>query len=692
MARKQNDENLSIPEIKKHTIGVEAVAKKHYFDNLHVESLVQRYVSRGCVDVELRDEIMSHMSELLRMTIRVHGLSRIYNNKDGTSFSELFMIGWVALESCLYKFDYTAGHKRIFNMLCVAPDTNVMTNDGICTMEQAFNSAKFIYGNGLHKINGFIKKPITKTFKFTTKFGHKLECSPEHKLLVLDGQDEKWKEGRDIKCGDLVKLQYRQNYFICDDNLDDITLTKPGPSLNCKLKQWESPKYMTEDLAYLMGLYVAEGYYTNTNFNIINADSEVIDFCLHNKLGLKFKYYKNCMRIVNCCQRFSEFMDKLGFESDRKAKDKIIPQRLLKCSKGVLIALLRGMYDGDGSSSVYNGQVAFTSTSKTLINQIRMLLLNFGINTKLSEDKRRVSFFGVNGKEYFSDKQISYQITCSSNDSKLFYKLIGFNIRRKQDKEKFIRSIKDLIYVPVGEYFNRLMMKYGCGSLNKSSIRNIKYCKKSIQVSTIFKYLKNWEQYNNDNDYVFIKKLVDDYNRDNNATMWVPIVKIEDAENCLYDVEVNTDDHLYMANGLIVHNSQVARTSMLAYIKKESRHRTKAYNDTYKKFIADKDRYHRIDFTRFIEEVRGICNSDDDYLKIVDCIEHLLSNDPKPYDGLIYKILNTTKLPKSVIHAFFEFVRGNGIMFTDSPENQKHKYNYNLIQDKASEFESEDFD
>lgn len=256
MARKQNDENLSIPEIKKHVIGEEAVAKKYYFDNLHVESLVQKYVMRGCVDVELRDEIMSHMSELLRMTIRVHGLSKIYNNKDGTSFSELFMIGWVALESCLYKFDYTSGHKRIFNML-----------------------------------------------------------------------------------------------------------------------------------------------------------------------------------------------------------------------------------------------------------------------------------------------------------------------------------------------------------------------------------------------------------------------------------------------------SQVARTSMLAYIKKESRHRTKAYNDTYKKFVADKDRYHRIDFTRFITELREICRDEVEYVKIIDCIEFLLSNDLKPYDGLMYKILNITKLPKSLIHSFFEFVRDNGVMFTDSPENQRHKYNYNLVQDKNGGSESqEEFD
>lgn len=128
MAKRQNDENLSIPEVEKHDIGVEAKAKKYYFDNARVEELMIEYCMGGCIDVDLRDKVMSHASELIRQVIRTHKLDKIYYGKDGTSFSELFMIAWCQIESSLYKFDYSKGHKRIFNLWSQVSRTTMLAH------------------------------------------------------------------------------------------------------------------------------------------------------------------------------------------------------------------------------------------------------------------------------------------------------------------------------------------------------------------------------------------------------------------------------------------------------------------------------------------------------------------------------------------------------------------------------------
>lgn len=94
----------------------EAKAKGYYFDNHKVEQLLTVYVKGGCVDIKLRDEIMSHAMEILRQIIRTHNFHNIYPGHDAASFGDLFQVAWVQIEKTLYKFDYAPGHTKVFNM------------------------------------------------------------------------------------------------------------------------------------------------------------------------------------------------------------------------------------------------------------------------------------------------------------------------------------------------------------------------------------------------------------------------------------------------------------------------------------------------------------------------------------------------------------------------------------------------
>lgn len=100
--------------------------KNMYFDNEKVESLLSRYVERGCVDVELRDEIMLHAAELIRQIIRAHNFEYIFPGRDDSTFNELFQVAWCQVEKTLYKYNNKPGSPKVFNMFSQVAKTRIL--------------------------------------------------------------------------------------------------------------------------------------------------------------------------------------------------------------------------------------------------------------------------------------------------------------------------------------------------------------------------------------------------------------------------------------------------------------------------------------------------------------------------------------------------------------------------------------
>lgn len=121
MAKKRVNKSTNTIEPKEGEPGYihprdEARVKGYYFDNYHVEQLMTGYVQGGCTDRCKRDEIMSHATELIRQIIRTHNFHEIYPGHDPASFGDLEQVAWCQIESTLYKFDWSPGHTKVFNM------------------------------------------------------------------------------------------------------------------------------------------------------------------------------------------------------------------------------------------------------------------------------------------------------------------------------------------------------------------------------------------------------------------------------------------------------------------------------------------------------------------------------------------------------------------------------------------------
>ena len=134
--------------------------------------------------------------------------------------------------------------------------------------------------------------------------------------------------------------------------------------------------------------------------------------------------------------------------------------------------------------------------------------------------------------------------------------------------------------------------------------------------------------------------------------------------------------------------SQVAKTVMLAYIKKESR--DKRNYGAYKEHLDNKHRPANYKLERFIEEAREICGYNECHLKIVEALEDLISTDDKPYDGLIDKLVRRSDLSRSKVSNFLRMVRLRSFEFSDSPVNNKIFQSENKYRVIHANYEAED--
>ncbi len=646
--------------------------QNYYFNNQEVERLLTEYVKGGCVDVKLRDKIMGHAEELIRQVIRTHNLHNVYGGGDDASFDDLFQTAY-----------------------CVAADSMVFTNYGVVRIEECVG-ADFIgpckikiYGiNGPNYTSKYLKRPLTNVLHIITKFGYNIQATAEHPFLVLTTDGPKWVNASQLRIGDLLAIQCGQHYFNPKNaKIAFIPTTKGGTTT-----MWNPPPAMTDELAYLIGLIISEGSIERTRIHVYNSSNEVKLFMNNNDLKLPIKDEGGGHYAINC-MRFVEFLANMGLRHGIYAFNKFIPSFMMRCPKQIVVSLLRGMFDGDGHSSRFDGGIGYTSTSKMLIDQLRILLLNFGIVTHTHVSRRKEVIFNK-GKKNERRSQVlpSYQLRCSSVDSDKFYNLIGFCIKRKQDKKQHLTS-NLLVSLPsiCVEKLKALFQKTGKSKrwfiqhfgLTLRFLLNQKWLSFKM-VSRILEGFKNWRM---EPEYKFIADRLNEHNN----IKWFPIVSIIDGKAPVINLKVPKTE-TFTANGFITHNcqiestlykfdyatghakifnfwSQVAKTNVLAYIKKESRDRKNS--PSYRTYL-DAPRRDAPILDRFISEASEMFKYNNDARIVLDAIKWLYENDERPYEGLIGKLVMRTNLPRTKISDTLREMKLRCFEYTDAPVNSHH--------------------
>jgi intein/homing endonuclease len=421
---------------------------------------------------------------------------------------------------------------------CLTKNTFIFTDKGIQQIEDllpekyelGFNTIKQFKIDGMdlqQNCDTLYYSGKSKTIKIKTNHGIEIEGTEIHPLMTIENDRLKWRQLKDFKIGDILAIKSGMNSF---GNYEEINYFYKKEVHNGKDLV---VKKIDKELAYLFGIYLSEGYIYcdyKKQYKLQIAATEqdiknkIYDFC--NKYKLNYSETKTVITISS--KGLIKLFEYIGFDIKKKSNNKIIPKKLLQFPKYLMVEMLNGMYDGGGCNNI--NSIDYSSKSIELINQLRIILLNFGIMSKTSVNKRT--------------KVLTLLIT---RYKELFLNEIGFSLSRKQYDT--IKKSKGREF-PLFEFLSNIVNKY---KLNKKILQK-KGCdlykrnnreQKNISEKTLQTFIT---ENKNLTEVIELTELID------KNIEFTTIVDKEFSENHTYDFTI-PQTHSFIANGIVSSNT-----------------------------------------------------------------------------------------------------------------------------------------
>jgi len=444
---------------------------------------------------------------------------------------------------------------------CVTGNTLVLTDKGILPIgeisgkkETKIKMGVLSYDGKKNNASKFFNSGKHKTIKISTKSGYSLEGSYNHPILTWKvGSDFKplisWKLLEDLKRDDLVILNRERSLF--SDKGFNLKAYFPKEGFKNEINL---PFEMNENLAFLFGALVSEGSFHNKQILFINKDEEfynkVKSTILSQFKGIQLyerKLKDGCTELSIYEQKVVMFLRNLGLKSV-KSSEKEIPFSVLRSKREHIKSFLIALFEGDGFireviDKRHKGksiQLTYDSKSEKLINQLKVVFLNFGI---------------ITSNPYRDKRNNCLRLSLPSLDNVLrFYQEIGFFSKRKNKLFKSLNSfnftrLSKTDFIPfLNDY---LRYKYNQEFILKNNFDRYNSLKKNY--SKLVKIIDKED-----------KKLIDELLK--NRFYFDQLVEIKKTNKIqeVYSLKVDSSCHSFVANGFVNHNTE-AKLEALSY-------------------------------------------------------------------------------------------------------------------------------
>jgi intein/homing endonuclease len=235
---------------------------------------------------------------------------------------------------------------------CIAEGTLVSTDTGYKEIQNIVVGDSVLTKNGYHKVDQTTPMGVKKVMRVSLSDGSSFEATPDHRILVADGRSIRWKEVKDL------------------DPSSDSVIKAAGARTNTK-------PVVSNEAARILGYMVAEGAKTL--------------FCAQNKYNIQDfvrcfrKYFKSdVLRVSKQGVHFSikhlRELEDLGYKNGAYSKE--VPSWIMRASREEMRNFVIGAWAGDGYT--YGSSATYASVSRKLVEQMQLLLLEFGVYGRIS--------------------------------------------------------------------------------------------------------------------------------------------------------------------------------------------------------------------------------------------------------------------------------------------------------------------
>jgi hypothetical protein len=235
-----------------------------------------------------------------------------------------------------------------------------------------------------------------------------LSLTDEHPVLVRDNETDtpRWVESKNVKLNQWVHFSYSFSPPIKEEDL----IIGGSPKAIGKNPHYTIPLTLDEDLAYLLGYFVADGSTTLYDEQGATRGTTYITLCNDDDPDIIARLKKTAERFgpVSSAQvQDNVFYFKFGRRyvaewfrkhMGRDSRTKRVPSFILApdCSRNVKRFFLLGYLEAEGCFD--EGGCHVNTVSKTLALQIQRLALSLGVFVPSSQQKR-AEFTVINGRE-----------------------------------------------------------------------------------------------------------------------------------------------------------------------------------------------------------------------------------------------------------------------------------------------------
>lgn len=314
------------------------------------------------------------------------------------------------------------------NPYCVCEGTLLFTDKGYKPIEQITYSDKVLgYVNKkaeLVDVEHIFEPHLKECVQIETEAGNILRCSTDHPILVS-------REGRAryVTVGKKKQRRIREFDFV------DASTIKVGDHV---AEIGEIPLFGNKHvkLAYLVGLLIGDGTYGKGKApRLFTGDKCTWEYLEANHLGELITQYTDQSRYqsefrVYQFKGMQNVLKEHGIFGQTK-KAKRLPIDLHLWDRESCAALLAGLFDTDGcvSSRKKDSRVIFYQNNFELIQEVKQLLLKFGIHSSICYFKEKKK--KIQNREVKSSK--GWALSINRKDSIInFYNNIHLNIDYKQ--------------------------------------------------------------------------------------------------------------------------------------------------------------------------------------------------------------------------------------------------------------------
>ncbi len=320
-------------------------------------------------------------------------------------------------------------------LYCFGENTNLFTEHGLVSAKemQYLPLVKTLGERGPEQPSAYEYMGHSQLITVDTSLGFSLSAKPDHRLKVIHtGKNAfvpTWS-----KLSDLTNQGSRQTYVpVCFGSnfwpeLGQALDFSYASRCNNEVIELDFPKVVTPDLAKLLGYWTSEGHIRDGHciFTNFHDDDVMQDFAdtFARVFGLKKKVARNYIvgtefRIYSMA--LYQFLCYVG-AGNKSAHEKDIPWVVRRSSKACVVAFLQALFEGDGHLGKKG--VFYGSASRALIDQVQLMLLNFGILARSDISKRK----------WNTVERELHVLSLSGADALCFVQTIGFLSERKISK------------------------------------------------------------------------------------------------------------------------------------------------------------------------------------------------------------------------------------------------------------------